>query len=114
MRSVRDIQGSRPPELEWAATKNLTEWYPFKIIGARPLPTKFGDKIEFWLEHIENGERRGILLSPTSVRQTYVDWFLTPDAEPVGPCKVVMGEKCWMFLDPNADEEVPEETVAEA
>jgi len=102
MRTVREIQGSRPTGMVWESSKNLTEWYPFKIIGARPLPTKFGEKIEFWLEHINNEERRGILLSPTSVRQTYVDWFASPDPEPVGPCRLVMGEKCWMFLDPEA------------
>jgi len=87
----------------WESSKNLTEWYPFKIIGARPLPTKFGEKIEFWLVHMNNDEIRGILLSPTSVRQTYVEWFASPDAEPVGPCRLVMGEKCWMFLDPEMD-----------
>jgi len=97
--------------MEWAASKDLTEWYPFKIIGARPIPTKFGDKIEFWLEHLTNGERRGILLSPTSVRQTYVDWFQTPDPEPVGPCRLFMGDKYWMFVetDENGEDLATEE-----
>ena len=114
MRTVREIQGSRPMGMIWESTKNLTEWYPFKIIGARPLPTKFGEKIEFWLEHLTNQERRGILLSPTSVRQTYVEWFASPDSEPVGPCRLVMGEKCWMFLDPSSHEDEEEVESIEA
>ena len=107
MRSVKDIQGSRPAGLTWDSAKNLTAWGPFIVIGARPLPTKFGDKVEFWLEHVETHERKGILLTPTSVRQTYVDWFTTPDADMVGPCTLVWSGKYWSFLDTKEAEEVP-------
>ncbi len=109
MRSVRDIQGSRPAGLQWATAKLVATKPPFRIVGARPLATKFGDKIEFWCESLDGAEKWGLLLSTTSVRQTYVDYFATPDAEPVGPCTLVWAEKYWAFLDVEIAVETPAE-----
>lgn len=105
MRSIRKVQGLIGTGISWSKKAELVDWQPFMITGARSLTTKFGPAYEFTLTHIETFELKIILMAPSLVRIQILEYFDEPNAEPLGPCRLQMGEKAWMFLEVQEDPE---------
>jgi len=105
MRSITKVQGLIGTGVQWSKKAEVAEWGAFAITSSRLAQTKFGEAYEFTLVHVENGDMKVILMAPTNVRKQLLDYFADSEAEPLGPCKLQMGEKAWMFLEVQEDTE---------
>jgi len=103
MRRLSKVQGASASGVRWAKKAELVDWFPFAISTMIEVTTKFGAAYELTLTHMETGEIKSILLAQNPMRTRLFEYFCDLDAAPLGPCKLKMGEKAWMVVEPDSD-----------
>ena len=114
MRRLSKVQGASASGVRWAKKADLVDWFPFSISTMIEVTTKFGAAYELTLTHMETGEIKSILLAQNPMRTRLFEYFCDLDAAPLGPCKLVMGEKAWMVVEPDVDLQLDDEYEASA